>query len=104
MVGGETKIETELSVNEHSRDGDFRGGGKDEGLEEDWGGARKGGGILEHGRVLGMGDLRKERDFCSKVPNWWPTGQILLCFACSKIKSVREFPGDPAVRIRRFHC
>ena len=34
-----------------------------------------------------MGDLRKERDFCSKVPNWWPTGQILLCFACSKIKS-----------------
>lgn len=67
-------------------------------------GARKGGGILEHGRVLGMGDLRKERDFCSKVPNWWPTGQILLCFACSKIKSVREFPGDPAVRIRRFHC
>ena len=35
-AGGERKIEAELSVNEHSRDGDFRGGRKDEGLE-DWG-------------------------------------------------------------------
>ena len=58
---------------------------------------------LSKGGVLGRGALRGEHDFCSKVPNWWPTGQILLRFACSRIKSVREFPGDPVVRTRHFH-
>lgn len=85
-AGGRWKIEAELSVNEHSRDGDFRGGSGRLGQVQE----REG--DAERGR--GPGKCDSEESMIS-VPRFQTVGlQAKSYFAllARKIKSVREFP------------